>query len=247
MVDIHSHILPYLDDGAESMEEALNMARIAVDSGIYHMVASSHGNYYSYTLEEYRECFCRLENIIQKEKIPLTLYSGMEIFLNEKAIQRIKEKKLLTLNNTNYLLVEFSFEENPNYVCKWIDLLQKENYRIIIAHPERYLFIQRDPELAYYLNEQGCILQMNKGSLVGDFGYNCQSLAIQMLEDQIIQIIATDAHDKKYRSHSLIRVMNYLYNKYSLMEIRLWLSENPSRILKGYPTISLRRKTEKEE
>lgn len=241
MVDIHSHILPYLDDGAKSMEEAIEMARIAVNSGIYHMVASSHGNYNCYTLEDYREMFTRLQSVIFERQIPLTLYSGMEIFINNKAAQKIKERKLLSINHTNYFLIEFDFEEDPQYVCDQIKKLKANNDNIILAHPERYQFIQKDLELAYYLEEQGCILQMNKGSLVGEFGSKCQALGIQMLEHGIIHIIATDAHDKTYRSHSLRRVMNYLYNHYSSLEIRLWFSENPSRILKGCPIIRFNR------
>jgi len=246
MVDIHSHILPYIDDGAETLEEAVAMAELAADSGINHIVTSSHGNYYSYSLDEYNESFNKFQEILKEKKIPVTLYPGMEIFLDEYAIQLIKQNRLLSLNKTNYILVEFPFEESVKNVCNRIAALQSCQYRIILAHPERYIFVQKDPELAYYLEEQGCVLQVNQGSLMGDFGEKCRQLASRMLNDGIVGVIATDAHDTKYRSPSIHRLLDYLYRNYSPAEIRLWLSENPSRILKGYPTAGVKLDIEKE-
>jgi len=246
MVDIHTHILPNIDDGAETLEEAVAMAELAADSGINHIVTSSHGNYNNYSLEEYNESFKKLQEILKEKKIPVKLYPGMEIFLDEFAIPLIKQNRLLSLNKTNYILVEFPFEESVKNVCSRIATLQSWQYRIILAHPERYIFVQKDLELVFYLEEQGCLLQVNQGSLLGDFGEKCRRLAVRMLNDGIVGVIATDAHDTKYRSPSIHRLLDYLYKIYSPAEIRLWLSENPSRILKGYPTAGLKLDIEKE-
>lgn len=239
MVDIHSHILPSLDDGAESREEALSMAAVAAQSGINHIVASSHGNYYPYTIEEYKEQFQTLQTELKARSIPVTLYPGMEIFMDEQTIPLLEANQLLTINNTNYLLIEFPFEENPEKVCTYIAALQKKRYNIILAHPERYIFMQKNPGLAWYLEEKGCVLQLNQGSLLGDFGEKSRSLAFRMLNDGIVRVIATDAHDTRYRAPSLSSLVEFLKRGYSPVEIRLWLSENPSRILKGRPTIGL--------
>lgn len=237
MVDIHSHILPSLDDGAETLEEAVAMASLAAQSGIYHIVASSHGNYYPYTMEEYRDSFSRLQSTLKEREIPVKLYSGMEIFMDEQAVSMIEKGQLLPVNSTNNLLIEFPFEENPEKVCKYIANLQRKKYNIILAHPERFAFIQKDPELAYYLEETGCILQVNKGSILGEFGEKCRKLVLQMMNDNIVKVIATDAHDTGYRSPSAQNLLRFLKKNYSSMEIHLWLSENPSRILKGYPVV----------
>ncbi|WP_455952907.1 tyrosine-protein phosphatase [Blautia sp.] len=237
MVDIHSHILPFLDDGAETMEEAVNMAYIAAKNGINHIVASSHGNYYPYTIEEYRESFKQLQKLLSEKKIPVKLYPGMEIFMDECAISLIEQKKVLSVNETNYLLIEFPFEEKTEKVCKYIANLQMKKYNVILAHPERYIFMQNDPELAYYLEETGCILQVNRGSILGEFGRNSRRLALQMLNDGIIKVIGTDAHDTEYRPPSVGKLLNFLRNNYSSRDIHLWLSENPSRIIKGYPVL----------
>ena len=247
MVDIHSHILPGLDDGAEILEDAVQMAEIAAASGIYHMAATSHGNIYPYTLEEYRKSFELLTETLKEREIPLKLYPGMEIFLNENAFIRLKKEKLLSLNKTNYLLVEVDFEEWPENLVRWIQKLQAQGYRIVLAHPERYIFLQRDPELAYYLEEQGCVLQLNAGSIVGDFGRTCESLAWQFLQHGIAGAVATDAHDIRYRSPDIRRAVRMLDQELGSTETRLLLSENPSRILKGYKTLRHKYKEEKEE
>lgn len=239
MVDIHSHILPNLDDGSESMEESMSMAMIAAQSGINHIVASSHGNYYPYTLEEYKAQFTALQKEINARNIPVTLYPAMEIYMDDQAVSLLECRRLLSINNTKYLLTEFPFEENPERVCRQIAMLQSRQCKVVLAHPERYIFMQKDPELAYLLEEKGCVLQVNKGSILGDFGGRCQELALRMLDDGIARVIATDAHDTKYRSPSADRLVEFLDRRYSPLEIRVWLSENPSRILKDRPTIGL--------
>lgn len=239
MVDIHTHILPGLDDGADSWETAVKMARLAENSGVNHVVTSSHGNYYGYTLGEYKEAFGRLQRILKERQISVTLYPGMEIFLDDDVPDLLAKKQLLSLNGTNYLLVEFPFEESVGNVCRRIGTLQKMQYRVILAHPERYLFIQKDLELAYYLAEQGCVLQVNLGSLTGDFGRQCRKMAIQMLDDSLVRVLATDAHDTRYRTNDVREGLKFLKKHYPSRDIRLWLSENPSRIIKGLPTLGL--------
>lgn len=237
MVDIHAHILPGLDDGAEDREEALKMAVSAVRQGINHMVASSHGNYYPFSLEEYKEAFNCMKTDLEKAQIPLKLYPGMEVFFDESAFELLEKKEILTLNNTDYILVEFPFEENPSAVIQRLDRLKHMGYRPVIAHPERYLFIQRDEELAYYLADQEYVLQVNAGSLSGSFGSKTRILAQRMLDDGIVSVIATDTHDGVYRPPILKDMAERMKKTYPESWVRLWVSENPSRILKGYPVI----------
>ncbi len=240
MVDIHSHILPSLDDGSGSMEETLRMARMAVSSGIRHMAATSHGNFYDYSLEDYKKVFQRAQTALTTEQIPLKLYPGMEIFLDEDAIFLLEKKELLSLNGTDYLLVEFDFEEQPQRAADRIRRLQKLGWRIVLAHPERYRFIQREPELAHYLADEGCVLQINGGSILGDFGGECEKAAELLLEEGLVGVIASDAHDTEYRSPSAERVSRFLESFFDPAAVKLWLSENPSRILKGYPVLDIR-------
>ena len=153
----------------------------------------------------------------------------------------MERKELLSLNSKDYLLVEFDFEERPEKVTDRIRRLLDQDWRIVLAHPERYRFIQRDPDLAYDLTNLGCVLQVNGGSLLGDFGRTCERLALRFLEDGIVGAIASDAHDTEYRTPSAERVCQFLESFYEPAAVKLWMSENPSRILKGLPTLDLRK------
>lgn len=246
MVDIHNHLLPELDDGSRSLEESVDMAVIAVENGLNHIVASSHGNCFPYSMEEYWEQFQNLQRELRSRQIPVTLYPGMEIYLDEDAQELLKKQELLSINNTQYVLVEFPMEEKTQNICRRIAEIQKMEYTIILAHPERYVSVQREPELAYYLEEEGCILQVNAYSLLGQFGTGGERISKQLLRDGIVGVIATDAHDSVYRKPSVRRVREYLSKYYPSQLIHLWLSENPSRILKGYPILDAKRDKLKE-
>ncbi|MCI6997573.1 MAG: hypothetical protein MR936_12495 [Eubacterium sp.] len=244
MVDIHAHVLPGLDDGPGNIEISLKMIKMAADNNVNHIVATSHGNYYPYGLDEYWVAFGNLKEELKNYNIPVTVYPGMEIYMDDSAINMIESKKVLSINRSDYILVEFPFDEYEENVKAGIEMLLNRKYRVILAHPERYIFFQRSPGLAYNLEKKGCIMQMNQGSLLGYFGGECNRLALRMLNDGIIHMIATDAHDLKYRSYDLRRLMLWLQKYYQPELIHLWLSENPSRILKGYDIIRLLKKDE---
>lgn len=237
MVDLHCHILPGLDDGAQTPEEAVAMAQIAAKSDLRHITATSHGNFYPYTPEEYDHAFQMLRDELRRLEIPVKLFRGMEIFVDGEAASLLRKGWLLPLNDTNYILIEFPFEEDPGLVIRRVGELQAMGYRIVLAHPERYIFLQKDVDLAWYLADRGCVYQVNQGSLVGDFGNDCERLAKFLLREHIAGVIATDAHDTEYRSHDLGRSLAWLKANYSAEQIHLWLSENPSRILKGMDTV----------
>ncbi len=237
MVDIHTHILPGLDDGAESMETAISMAAIAAGEGIRHMAASSHGNYYPYTIEDYYHAFSKLQTAIEERGIPLKLYPGMEIFLDDDVLEQVEKGQLLTLNHTNYLLVEFDFDESVRNVIRRLSELWAGGYRVILAHPERYRFIKNDRELVYYLAEQDCVFQINAGSLWGSFGEAARRLSGWLLSEGLVSVVATDAHDAVYRPPAVKDTERRLWDRYPEEQVHLWLSENPGRILKGHPVI----------
>lgn len=238
MVDVHSHILPGLDDGSSSMEETIRMLEIASKWNIRHIVASSHGNLYDYDIEQYIESFNTLKKEIAERKLSIKIYPGMEIYLDENVPQLLKEKKLIPINNTNYLLVEVPFEATKEDALKMITQVKEMGYRLILAHPERYDFIQNEPSIAWRIVSKGCTLQINCGSLIGEFGENVRITAEQLADMGLVHIVGTDAHDKDVRSYYLGKLLHDMKEKYSDEEIHLWFSENPSRVLKGMELIS---------
>lgn len=243
MVDLHAHILPGLDDGAQTLEESLEMASLAVASDIRHMAASSHGNFYDYTLAEYEEAFSVLETALMQRGIGLKLYPAMEVFLDDAAAGMLRAGSLFTINRTRYVLGEFDFEEHTETVCRRLDVLQQLGYIPVLAHPERYRCMQKDPELGYALAAGGCVLQINAGSVLGIFGARCRETAMQLMELGSVGLISTDAHDTQYRPPSFEGLKQALGKKYTDRQLHIWLSENPSRILKGRPVLKSADKT----
>ncbi|MBR3645134.1 MAG: hypothetical protein IKN54_01830 [Lachnospiraceae bacterium] len=240
MVDIHSHILPMLDDGSGSFEETIEMLSIAQHYNVRHIVASSHGNMeqYPYEVERYKEAFKRLQDKIRHRDMRVRIYPGMEIMLGDdtsvaEVISKLKSGQLLTINDTDYVLVEVPFTVSTRYITEHTQPLIDAGYKVILAHPERYHVIKARPERAEELVGSGLILQVNAGSIADVFGRECRQAALQMLDMDMAQIIATDAHDTRRRSHNMNGAMDMLESRYDDDMIHMWLSENPSRVLKG--------------
>lgn len=243
MLDLHTHILPGIDDGADSWDEALTMAMIAVDSGTQGIVATSHGNLSDLTIAEYAQTFFEFQERLKKDKIPLMVYPGMEIFMTPEAADKIENQKLLTINNSRYTLVEFDFGEELWMVNQCLDPLKKAGYIPIIAHPERYDFVQRNPEVVYEWIECGYVIQANKGSFLGSFGRRVQNVAMSLLNHNLIHLIASDAHGMDYRTPDMKITVDFLTDYFSEEKLDLLFDKNPRYILNNerirfYPPIS---------
>lgn len=232
MIDIHAHILPALDDGAATVQEALEMICLAHDSGVAGMAAIVHGDFSFSRLNAYKQRIWKLRSILKELEIPVALYSGMEICMGEGIIEKLQQGKLLTMNQTRYVLIEFLFDEDTRFVFDSVFRLQKEGYKVIIAHPERYYFFQKEPYLLYDLVRLGCVIQVNKGSVLGEFGRTEQRLAYQILESNLAQAVASDAHDTRLRNSSMAEVRNILCRDFSDSYAELLLMKNPARILR---------------
>lgn len=232
MIDIHGHMLPGLDDGASTVEEALEMISLAYDSGVAGITAVVHGNGSFEGVEEYKQRIRKLRYILKELEIPVALYSGMEICMGEGVIEKLRQGKLLTLNQTRYVLAEFLFDENIEFVFDSVYRLQKEGYKVIIAHPERYYFFQEDPDLIYDFVRQKCLMQINKGSVLGEFGSEEQRLAYQILNSNLAHVVASDAHGTRYRNSSMTEIRRILCREFSEAYAKLLLMDNPARILR---------------
>lgn len=243
MIDLHCHILPNFDDGAADMEETLNMAMDAIDSGTTGIVATSHfmGETSALpTLTQMDQRISAVKEAFQKAKLDLELFPGAEILCLPETPRLARQRMLPTLGNTNFILCEFYFEESPIYMNEMLSYLADRDYRIIIAHPERYQAVQRDPMLLEHWMEQGYVLQMNKGSILGTFGGKVQHLATQMLNLAQVHLIASDAHSTDRRTADMRPVRAWLASHCPAHYTGLLLEENPQLILQGRDPISLR-------
>lgn len=233
MIDLHTHILPGVDDGSRNLEESLEMCRRAYAGGTRGIAATSHGNLGNLTVERYKTAYQLLTRELEKENIPIRLYTGMEIFMNPDAVTRLETGKLLTLNHTRYVLIEFDFNEEAWMAEEYLHMLEEAGYIPVIAHVERYFFVQKHPEIVYQWVQQGYVIQTNKGSLLGAFGKKERDTGISLLEHQLIHVVASDTHGPDRRTPDMTQTVRFLEETAGPKYTRLVLSENPARILSG--------------
>ena len=234
MIDIHSHILPGMDDGAEDTQEMLDMAAMAVSCGVTTMVTTPHvnvpgvcDNYYD---KSFIESFRRAEAKLQEVNIPLQLIMGMEVFVTPDVPELIKDKKVLPINNGKYLLVEFSFDEEGTYIKKMLRKIADLNIFPVIAHPERYEYVQDNPAVVQEWKRQGYVMQANKGSFTGRFGKRAYNTAYELLEQQLLGAIASDCHGSGERTPYLKDAYEELLKTYSEESLIKLFKTNPRRI-----------------
>lgn len=241
MIDIHTHILPGIDDGAADMHETLEMARMAVESGTKAMVATPHANipgmFRNYFDEYYIDLFRETELALSEEGINLTLYAGMEVFMTQQVPHLLSEGKLLTINGSNYILVEFAFDEEPGFADMMLRKVKELGLYPIIAHPERYEFVQDSPEIVYKWRKKGYLTQLNKGSFVGRFGRRSYATANRLLRHNLVSVIASDAHSPYQRTPYLLDAYESMAENYSEKYLKVLFEENPKRICQNQPTI----------
>ena len=249
MIDIHTHVLPGIDDGSQSMDMSLEMLSLAAESGVDTLVTTPHcnipGEYENYVDDELAQLWDILNEEKERLEIPIRLCKGMEIYATPELPELLQEKRLWTLNDTSYFLVEFAFDEDPDFCWFILRACEELGYQPIIAHPERYFFVQGDPELAYEWCTAGYGLQVNKGSLLGRFGDLPQRTAELLMDHGLVACVASDAHRPHRRSTYMGDIRRLLEQDYGESYCRLVLSENPARILNGeellgYEPISFR-------
>lgn len=233
MIDIHTHILPGVDDGAWDMEEALAMAELAVECGVQSLVATPHAGRDTgererkkirTTLEEFRGQLAR-------RQIPLRVYSGMEILAFKRMGEGLKSGELFSLNHSRYCMIEFPFQAEPAWMGDCLEEVLEQGKIPVIAHPERYICVQRTPSLIFDWVRLDCQIQVNKGSFFGRFGKHACRTAERLLEYGLITCVASDAHSPYKRTTYLGDIREYLRDQAGERAARELLSAHPEDIL----------------
>ena len=239
MIDIHTHILPGVDDGARDLRDTLAMAEIAVDNGITDMIATPHFNlprgYENYADEEYWRVFDLARDAIARAGIPLNLYPGMEVFTIADVPMLLRRGSLMTLNRSRYLLMEFAFDGDPDYADMMLEEVAAEGIVPVIAHIERYYFVQDMPQIADDWKRAGYVIQCNKGSFQGRFGREEERLAWQLMDRHLVDVIASDTHRPYRRTPNMLDVYELLARNYPESWLEELFTGNPGRILADKP------------
>lgn len=201
MIDIHSHILPGVDDGAQTEEDSLVMAREAVAQGITAIIATPHNKNGQYNND--RQSILKnveiLSDLLVREDIPLTVIPGQETRINGEMIEDIKNGSLLSLNDSKYLFVEFPSANVPRFATQMLFDIQVAGYTPIIVHPERNQELIEHPNRLLEFVKNGALTQVTAASVVGKFGKNIQKFSEQLIEANLTHFIASDAHNTKTR------------------------------------------------
>ena len=232
MIDIHSHLIPNVDDGSFSLENSLKYLKIMAELGVETLVLTPH--FISDSLEKFDDIdrnFKILVSSAQEKSIEMNLILAKEVLLYPTIVEDI-EKYKLNISGTNYILVETNFQEFPNFFDETLYKLLKNGYRPILAHPERYIDIINNVELAADLMHRNILLQINSGSFFGLYGRKVKQTVIKLLRNGYCHFIAGDFHGHE-NNYSLKFAVEYIRRNIDDFSANLLAKENPATMLQN--------------
>ncbi len=238
LIDLHTHILPARDDGVRDMEQAIAMAKIAVNDGITMLAATPHviTGKVDNSRADILNAVTELNQILAGKKIPLQVLPGAEYRLEPDLPRRLAAGELLTINNTGrYLLVELPASMIPDYTARVLYDLQLQGITPILAHPERNIGFARETKVLADFVSRGILAQITAASITGQFGKSAGKTTRQLLALGCVHLIASDAHSPQGRPPILSRAALELERMAGAGRARILTHENPRRIIEGLP------------
>ncbi len=241
MIDLHSHLLPGIDDGAADMNQALEMAAHAVACGTTHMVCTPHlhPGRYNNTKSSIAAVVAQFAKALARAGIPLQVSAAAEARFDSDLVNLAMEGQLPYLgewNGRKVLLLEFPHSEIPNHAEKLTAWMLKNNIQPLIAHPERNKGLMGPgnyKRIEPFL-QQGCLLQVTAGAVAGHFGSSAQELAERFLLAGQVTILASDAHNMKNRPPNLLPGLEHAAELIGESAARLLVDDNPWRIARSH-------------
>lgn len=233
MIDIHTHILPGIDDGAKDIEESLKMAQIAANDGITRIIATPHviTGLYENKKQDIIKAVAILNTQLTKQHIPVEILPGAEYRLEPELPRQLSRGELLTLNNSGrYLLVELPDAFIPKYTEDVLYQIQLQGITPVIAHPERNMILCKDPGRLKELILRGMTAQVTTSSITGAFGTQPRKSGLYFIKQQLIHIIASDAHSCSGRIPELKACSQIITQRFGQQTSRVFFRENPERI-----------------
>ncbi|MBR4085130.1 MAG: protein-tyrosine-phosphatase [Lachnospiraceae bacterium] len=216
IVDIHSHMIPGVDDGAKSYEQAYAMLDIAYRHGIRDIIATPHfmPDGKNATPEIINAGVDKLQAYADENHYDLNIYKGNEIYFHEEAVELLEQDKICTLADSNCVLVEFSPMDDARYIRNSLAELQNMGFQPIIAHVERYMSLISSPfDKIEELKDMGILIQVNAGSITGFFGKQSKTVAEKLLKKELVDFIGTDAHSDGGRAPRMKECVEILTKK----------------------------------
>ena len=224
MIDLHCHILFDTDDGAKTLQNSIEMIKEAEEAGFTKICCTPH-----YLIPEYaktkQENLEKLELIKEKlneYNINVELFLGNEVYITYNICELIKCEKISTINNSKFILIEFPMNFKSVIAENEIDDLIVHGYKVILAHPERYSYVQKDIKYLDNFIQRGVYLQGNYESLIGKYGNNAKKTLIKLLKQEKIDWLSTDVHREKStytKMNKILRVLRKYVNEQYFLDI----------------------------
>ena len=211
MVDIHSHILPKIDDGSQGLSMTYEMLRRCSDDGVKKIIATPH--YYDCSSAEFRKVKAMvrmLNKLLYKQNLDMKIFYGQEVYLTENILKEYEKKKIGTINDSRYMLIELNMDRFSHNMLNMIYELRIRDIVPIIAHPERYNFILKKSNILNSLIKEGCLFQINSGSIEGNFGWKVKKRARILMRHNIYSFIGSDAHNNSKRKTGIKKSLKFL-------------------------------------
>jgi protein-tyrosine phosphatase len=232
VVDIHSHVLWGMDDGAPTIEVSLEMLALAADAGTTDIVATPHSNgefeYQPALIDE------RIALLNDKMAGRIRIYRGCDLHLSfDNITEAVENPKKFSINANRYVLVECSDLHISGSMSKILDRLLAVDLIPIVTHPERNPILQKEPERVARWVDLGCLVQITALSIVGGFGKRAEASARHFFSKGLVHVIASDAHDPVHRHPRLDGAFKFISDQYGAGMAQMLLVDNPGRIVKG--------------
>ncbi|QFF99875.1 hypothetical protein PB01_14155 [Psychrobacillus glaciei] len=234
LVDIHNHILPGLDDGAQSMEEAILLAANAVANGVTHIIATPHhlnGKYMNSSIVV-KEAVASIFRELSNKNIPVKILPGQEIHLTPNILEDLDNNLLTLANSGKYILIELPYNHIPAQTLESFYQIQLKGYIPIIAHPERNSELRRNKQLLYEFVNKGALIQITASSLIGANGRSLKMYTKKLIKHNLVHFISSDAHHYVKRPFLLKKAYQYVEKKFSESHVT-YFSENAKHVLFG--------------
>ncbi|WP_409302885.1 tyrosine-protein phosphatase [Peribacillus sp. SCS-155] len=235
MIDIHCHILPGVDDGAQSINESIEMAKIAISEGITSIIATPHhrNGKYENTKHAILSKVDELNEVLKQQSLSLQILPGQEPRIYGEMLECYQNGELLTLNNTyKYLFIEFPSNHVPRYTDQLLYDIQMEGLIPIIVHPERNQEIIENPDILYQLVKKGALTQITASSMVGYFGKKISKFTNQLIGANLAHFISSDAHNVSNRRFMFSESLDLVEKQYGTDMVYFFI-ENAELLVKG--------------
>lgn len=235
MIDLHSHILPQIDDGAKSIDISLEMARIAVNDGTKIIACTPHIRPPTYDNNDkiIQSSINALRSRLLEENIDLKLVMGADIHINPNVLERLQNKSAPTLYGTKYFLFEPPHHILPPNIDRFCEQVMQAGYIPVLTHPERLTWIENHYDVMVKMDEMGVAIQLTAGSITGRFGERAKYWSDKFLAEGRVDIIASDAHDPKHRPPKMSGARDYIAKFCDDETARRLTLDNPLLILKN--------------